>query len=80
MQASKLKNDCARMLRAGHLNKHYLEIYGLIDMPELLNLLKNGKPFKYVASLISILRIASNGKLNFRGRKHSSSKKECAGE
>lgn len=43
MQASKLKNDCSRMLRAGHLNKRYLEIYGLIDMTELLDLLKKGE-------------------------------------
>jgi hypothetical protein len=42
MQASKLKNTCARQLRAGILNKRYLEIYGLIDMPDLLDFLKKG--------------------------------------
>jgi hypothetical protein len=44
-QASRLKNSCARQLRAGILNKRYLEIYGLIDMPELLDFLKKGKCF-----------------------------------
>ncbi|KAI6190283.1 hypothetical protein M3Y97_00100700 [Aphelenchoides bicaudatus] len=42
MQASKLKNDCVRMLRAGQLNKRYLEIYGLVDMSELMEFLKKG--------------------------------------
>lgn len=54
MQASKLKNDCARMLRVGYLNKRYLEIYGLVDMGELLELIKKGK-LVTLGTLISCL-------------------------
>jgi hypothetical protein len=65
MQASKLKNDCARMLRAGHLNKRYLEIYGLVDMPELLDLLKKGESFKFTANLIFISKACTRWKTQF---------------
>lgn len=46
VHAAKLKNDCSKMLRTGVLNKRYLEIFGLIDMSELLMLLDKGsQPF-----------------------------------
>lgn len=43
VHASKIKNDCARMLRMGQLNTHYLRIYALIDMEELFKLLMTGR-------------------------------------
>lgn len=43
VHASKIKHDCARMLRMGRLNTHYLGIYALIDMEELLKLLMTGR-------------------------------------
>lgn len=39
---AKIKKTCSEMLCSGHLNVRYLEIFGLIDMEELLKILGNG--------------------------------------
>lgn len=39
----KIKTLCSKMLQIGDVNKRYLEIFGLIDMEDLLKLLQNGK-------------------------------------
>ena len=42
---SGIKKKCTRLLRSGKVDSRYLEIFGLIDMEELLKLLQAGNPF-----------------------------------
>jgi hypothetical protein len=42
IHSSKIKKTCTLMLRSGRCNARYLEIFGLIAMDELLQLLQNG--------------------------------------
>jgi hypothetical protein len=53
--SAKIKKTCSAMLCSGHLNIRYLEIFGLIDMEDLLRILGNGI-FENAPKIISIFR------------------------
>jgi hypothetical protein len=50
------------MLRSGNLNARYLEIFGLIDMDELLKILQEGRQ---KLNYFYLFRVGSIGKLSF---------------
>jgi hypothetical protein len=62
VHSTKIKKTCSMMLRSGNLNARYLEIFGLIDMDELLKILQEGRQ---KLNYFYLFRVGSIGKLSF---------------